>query len=269
MVGLAPLFAVETLSSDVIDALPGCKRRLQWFLENRPERGENVETATGEDSVVRRFLSLVNRDRLRSVLRYMLDESEFLSPHGVRALSRVHREHPFVLHVDGREYRVDYEPAESSSGLFGGNSNWRGPVWFPLNYLLIEALQRYHYAYGDSFQVECPTGSGNLMDLQSVSEYLRARLASLFLPGETGCRPCHGSSRSITQDPHWRDLILFHEYFHGDDGRGLGASHQTGWTALIAPAIESLARSRAKRQNAGAALPSSAPAKKKPRSRRA
>jgi hypothetical protein len=178
------------------------------------------------------------------VLRYLLDESEFLSPYGVRSLSRVHAEQPFVFREDGTEHRVAYAPAEGDTSLFGGNSNWRGPIWFPLNYLLIEALERYHHFYGDELRVECPTGSGHMMTLQEVAHELYSRLARIFLRGPDGRRPCHGDDPRFARDPHWRDLILFHEYFHGDNGRGVGASHQTGWTALVARSLDDLARMR-------------------------
>ena len=157
----------------------------------------------------------------------------FLSPYGVRALSKVHKVHPYSFWVGSDEHRVEYVPGESTTGLFGGNSNWRGPIWFPVNYLLIESLERYHYFYGDAFQVECPVGSGQMMNLQQVADELSHRLALLFLPDASGRRPCHGDEARYNDDPHWRDLTLFYEYFHGDTGRGLGASHQTGWTALV------------------------------------
>jgi hypothetical protein len=178
------------------------------------------------------------------VLRYTLDETEFLSPHGLRSLSRVHAEHPYVFAEGGQEYRVEYVPGESTTGLFGGNSNWRGPVWFPINYLIIEALERYHHFYGDSLRVECPTGSGRMMNLGEVASELSRRLAGIFLPDGEGRRPCHGADPRFAADPFWRDLLLFHEYFHGDTGRGLGASHQTGWTALVVRCFEDLARTR-------------------------
>ena len=238
MVGLIPLFAVETLESDVVDKHPGFKRRMQWFIENRPRLGMNIEAHSAPESGVRRCLSLANRDRLRRVLRYMLDEQEFLAPYGVRALSRVHREHPFVMHVNGSEHRVDYEPGESSTGLFGGNSNWRGPIWFPLNYLVIESLQKFHHFLGDDFQVECPTGSGQMMNLWEVAAELSRRLTRLFLVDRGGRRPVFGDREKLQSDPHWRDHVLFHEYFHGDDGSGVGASHQTGWTALVAKLLQ-------------------------------
>ncbi len=244
MVGLIPLFAVETLDSDIVDQLPGFKRRMQWFLENRPDFASHVETLTTEDNRVRRFLTLVNHHRLKHVLRYMLDENEFLAPHGIRAVSRYHREHPYRFVVNGEEHRVDYEPAESSTPLFGGNSNWRGPIWFPVNYLLIESLQKYHYFLGDTFRVECPTGSGRLMSLDDVAADLARRLSQIFLRGTDGRRPVHGGTDRFQQDPQWRDLILFYEYFHGDDGAGIGASHQTGWTALVVKCFDILSRRR-------------------------
>jgi mannosylglycerate hydrolase MGH1-like protein len=184
------------------------------------------------------LLALVNRNRLTSVLRYMLDEAEFLSPHGVRALSRYHREHPYMLSIAGREYDVHYEPAESRSGTFGGNSNWRGPVWFPVNYLIVESLQKFHYFFGDSFQVETPTGSGNRLNLWDVAGEISRRLSRIFLRDTTGRRPVYGDSEKLNSDPHFRDLILFYEYFHGDTGVGLGASHQTGWTGLVAKLLQ-------------------------------
>jgi hypothetical protein len=233
VVGLFPLFAVETLDSDLVDTLPTFKQRMQWFIENEPQFSAFIETQTTPTGV-RRFLALVDRDRLRRVLAIMLDEREFFSPHGVRSLSSVHREHPYELRLGAAEYRVDYEPAESTTDLFGGNSNWRGPVWFPPNFLLIESLQKFHQYLGDDFRVECPTGSGRLMNLHEVSLELQRRLTGIFLRNGQGERPVYGTRRKFQDDPHWRDLLLFHEYFHGDDGRGLGASHQTGWTGLMA-----------------------------------
>jgi len=191
-----------------------------------------------------RLLAAPSRERLIRVLRYVLDESEFLAPYGVRALSRFHQDHPYQLHVAGMDHRVDYIPGESNTGLFGGNSNWRGPIWFPLNFLLIEALERYHHFYGNTLQVECPTGSGQMMNLKEVASELASRLTRLFLPDGTGRRPCHGDDRRYANDQHWRELVLFHEYFHGDTGRGVGASHQTGWTALVAILVHALADDR-------------------------
>jgi hypothetical protein len=237
MVGLIPLFAVETLDSTLIDRLPRFKHRMQWFLENRPEFSQHVETQTYQGGV-RRFLSLVNRHRLRSVMRYLLDENEFLSPYGIRALSRYHKDHPYVLNVMGHEHRVDYEPAESSTHQFGGNSNWRGPIWFPVNYLLIESLQKFHYFLGDQYQVEYPFGSGQQATLWQVSRELSQRLIGIFLRDGKGRRPVFGGEELFQRDPQWRDHLLFYEYFHGDNGAGIGASHQTGWTGLVAKLIQ-------------------------------
>ena len=236
LVGLIPLLAVETLDSELIDTLPGFKRRMQYFIDNLPEFADYLETLTTPTNI-RRFLSLVNRERLACVLRLMLDESEFLSPHGIRSLSRYHREHPYTLRLDGAEHQIDYQPAESQTGLFGGNSNWRGPIWFPINFLIIEALQKFHYFLGDELQVECPTGSGRRLNLWQVSLELERRLTRLFLRDGNGRRPFYGTTEKFQSDPHWRDLVLFREYFHGEDGRGLGASHQ-GWTALVAKLIQ-------------------------------
>jgi hypothetical protein len=237
MVGLIPLFGVETLDPAIVDNLPGFKRRLQWFMENRPALSDHLETESTDDGP-RRFLSLVNRRRLKSVLRYMLDENEFLSPYGIRALSRIHLEHPYILKLNGNEYRVDYEPAESTTGLFGGNSNWRGPIWFPVNYLLIESLQKFHFFLGENFKAECPTGSGRMANLWQIAGEISQRLTRIFLRDENGRRPVFGGTERFQSDPHWRDLIPFHEYFHGDNGAGIGASHQTGWTGLVAKLIQ-------------------------------
>jgi len=238
MVGLIPLFAVETLEPEVIDRLPGFKRRMQWFIDNHPEFRDHVEIAPKPGVGLRRLLAIVGRWQLPRVLRFMLDETEFLSPHGVRAVSRYHKDYPYVLRMDGMEHRVDYEPAESSSGLFGGNSNWRGPVWFPVNYLLIESLQKFHYFYRDTVKVECPTGSATTVDLWQVAAELSRRLTRIFLRGTDGRRPVYGGTEKFQRDPHWRDLILFYEYFHGDDGAGIGAAHQTGWTGLVAKLLQ-------------------------------
>ena len=237
MVGLIPLFAVETLESELIDALPGFKRRMQWFIDNLPEFSDSIETQTTASNI-RRFLSLVSLERLRRVLGVMLDESEFLSPYGIRSLSRFHREHPYTLRLGDSDNLVDYAPAESRSGLFGGNSNWRGPVWFPVNFLIIESLRKFYGFLGDNFRVECPTRSGRWMDLQQVSIELERRMIRIFLRDSQGRRPVYGNIEKFQSDPHWRDLLLFFEYFHGDDGSGLGASHQTGWTGLVANLLQ-------------------------------
>jgi hypothetical protein len=238
MVGLIPLFAVATIESDLLDKLPGFKRRMQWFIDNRPDLTGNINCARTPGLGERRLLAVAYRDRLERVLKIMLDESEFLSPHGIRAVSRFHKECPYILEVDGKEHRVDYEPGESSSGLFGGNSNWRGPIWFPVNYLLIESLQKFHHYYGDDLKVECPTGSGNMMDLWEVSQELSRRLSHIFLKNGDGRRPVFGDQEKFLTDPHFRSYVLFYEYFHGDDGTGVGASHQTGWTGLVAKLLQ-------------------------------
>ncbi|HVS89869.1 MAG TPA: hypothetical protein VHF01_16815 [Candidatus Acidoferrum sp.] len=238
MVGLIPLFAVETLEPEIVDRLPGFKRRMQWFMDNHPDFPEHIEMTQRSARGVRRLLSLVNRRQLKRVLGRMLDESEFLSPYGVRALSRYHLDHPYEVHVNGQVNRVDYEPGESTSGLFGGNSNWRGPIWFPLNYLLVESLQKFHHYYGEDFKVECPAHSSKEADLWEVSSELSRRLVHIFVRGKDGRRPVAGAIECFQNDPHWKDLVLFHEYFHGDNGSGIGASHQTGWTGLVAKLLE-------------------------------
>jgi len=238
MVGLIPLFAVETLEPEVVDKLPGFKRRMQWFIDNHPEFRDHVEMATRPGAGVRRLLAIVGRAQLPRVLRLMLDEAEFLSPHGVRGISRFHKDHPYSLRLGGIEHRVDYEPAESTSGLFGGNSNWRGPVWFPVNYLLIESLQKFHYFYRDTFKIAFPTGSATTLNLWQVAAELSRRLTRIFLRDEDGRRPVYGGTEIFQRDPLWRDLILFYEYFHGDNGAGIGASHQTGWTGLVAKLLQ-------------------------------
>jgi hypothetical protein len=238
VVGLVPIFAVQTLEPGLLDRLPNFTRRIQWYLDNRPDLTENIACFHAQGVKERQLLAIVGAERLKRVLKIMLDEKEFLSPYGIRSLSQYHRDHPFRLEIAGREYVVDYEPGESTNQLFGGNSNWRGPVWFPINFLLIEALQRYHHYYGDKFKVECPTGSGNLMNLGQIATELSYRLTRLFTLGPDGRRPVHGRNPLFQNDPHWKDLALFYEYFHGDSGAGLGASHQTGWTGLIAKLMQ-------------------------------
>jgi len=235
MVGLIPLFAVEVLEQERIDATPGFRKRMEWFLQNRRDLARQVSymEPDARKGHAHRLLAIPSRNRLERVLRYLLDPEEFLSPYGVRSLSRIHRDRPFILQVDGEERRVNYEPGESTEPLFGGNSNWRGPIWFPTNYLLIEALERYHHFYGDSIRVECPVGSGVMMNLQQVAGEISRRLSSIFVPDATGRSAWQGDMRVFAENPHWRDLVWFYEYFHADNGRGCGASHQTGWTALI------------------------------------
>jgi hypothetical protein len=238
MVGLVPLFAVETLDAELLDKLPAFRRRLEWFIDQRPDLISGCGDMRTPGVENRRLMSVVDQRQLRSVLSIMLNEDEFLSPYGVRGLSRMHAEHPYRLIVDGKEHRVDYEPAESTSALFGGNSNWRGPIWFPVNYLLIESLQKFHYYLGDDFKVELPTGSGHYATLAEVAAELSRRLTRLFLRDASGRRPALGFIERFQTDPHFRDLVLFHEYFHGDNGAGIGASHQTGWTGLVVKLLQ-------------------------------
>jgi hypothetical protein len=238
MVGLIPLFAVTTLEPQVLRLAPDFSRRMQWFIDNQPDVQHHLDMSETSEYGVRRLLSTVNRNQLQRVLRYMLDESEFLSPYGIRSLSKFHRDHPYALVYDDEEHRVDYEPAESLTEMFGGNSNWRGPVWFPTNFLLIESLQKFHHYYGDHVKVECPTGSGQMKTLWEVAAEISRRLTRLFLRGADGRRPVYGACEKFQQDPWWRNLLLFYEFFHGDNGAGLGASHQTGWTSLVAKLIE-------------------------------
>jgi hypothetical protein len=238
MVGLIPLFAVETIEPEVLNQLPNFKRRMDWFIEHRPDLTGNVASMCAPGVGERLLMSIVNQEQLRRVLKLMLDEGEFLSPYGIRALSQVHRDKPYILDVHGEEHRVDYEPGESTSGLFGGNSNWRGPIWMPVNYLLIESLQKFHYYLGNEYKVEYPTGSGQRGTLWDVAGELSRRLTHIFLRNGDGTRAVHGASAKFQHDPHWRDLLLFYEYFHGDNGSGVGASHQTGWTGLIAKLIQ-------------------------------
>jgi hypothetical protein len=237
MVGLIPLFAIETLEPAALTRLSDFRRRMEWFLANRPDLTRNVASMELPGMGERRLLSIADPDQLRRILTRMLDEREFLSPYGVRALSRVHAEQPYVFRLDGHDHVVDYQPAESTNALFGGNSNWRGPVWFPVNYLLIEALQKFHYYLGDDYKVECPTGSGRMMTLWEVAMEISQRLSSIFLRRD-GRRAVYGSNERFQTDPYWRDLVLFHEYFHGDTGQGLGASHQTGWTSVVAKLLQ-------------------------------
>ena len=250
MVGLIPLFAVTTLEPDLLNRMPSFKERLEWFIANRPVLKKNVACMETEGVGARRMLALcyatIGRvepgDKLRRILAKLLDEAEFLSPYGVRALSRYHADHPYRFSTDGEDYVVHYEPAESSSGLFGGNSNWRGPIWFPVNYLLIESLQKFHYYLGDDFKVECPTGSGCWMNLWEVAAELSRRLTAIFLVDDQGQRPVYGGIQPFQHDPHWQHYLYFYEYFHGDNGAGLGASHQTGWTGVIAKLIQQVSQ---------------------------
>jgi hypothetical protein len=243
MVGLLPLCAVTVFDGKLLETQPELRQRFTRFLEARPELKAFIHDPTRLGQANRRLAAVLDESKLRRVLATMLDEQEFLSPHGIRALSRYHAEHPYVFRAGDQEYRVSYLPAESDTGMFGGNSNWRGPIWMPVNALIIRALLQYHIYYGDDFIIECPTGSGRRMNLYQVAEDITHRLASIFLRGKDGRRPVYGGSQKFQEDPHWRDLILFYEYFHGDNGAGLGASHQTGWTGIIARAMHLFATS--------------------------
>jgi Glycosyl hydrolase family 63 C-terminal domain len=248
MVGIIPLFAIEFIEEDRLDKLPGFAKRTRWFLENRKDLVAHISYMTQDGATPgRRLLAIPSKERLERVLRYVFDENEFLSPYGIRSMSKIHEANPFVLRAGGEEYRVGYVPGESDSGLFGGNSNWRGPIWFPLNFLLIEALERYHHFYGDSLTVEFPTGSGRRITLKEAAQELSRRLVKIFVPDDGGTRACHGPENAPTSSKRWDDMVLFHEYFHAETGRGLGASHQTGWTALVARLIESRATKRPKK----------------------
>jgi hypothetical protein len=240
-VGLVPLFAVVSLEAESFEKFPHFTKRMKWFIQHRPDLSRNVASMQTAGVKARKLLAIVSPDRLRCILQRMLDENEFLSPYGVRAVSKFHASHPYSFNYNGQEYRIDYEPAESTTSLFGGNSNWRGPVWFPVNHLIIESLQKFYHFLGDDFTVECPTGSGHAMTLLQVATELARRLIRTFLKDESGQRPIYGGTETFQTNPHWRDLILFNEYFHGDNGAGLGASHQTGWTGLVAVLIQQYA----------------------------
>lgn len=250
LVGIIPMFAVEILHEHQVRKLPGFRKRLEWFIANKPDlarqleasqRAQNAHVSDARDTAAEnRLLAIPSVERLSRMLRYVLDEREFLSPHGIRSLSKIHADFPYRLTLGNQDYSIDYCPGDSNTAFFGGNSNWRGPVWFPINALLIEALEKYHSFYGPNFKVECPTGSGTMMTLHEVAQELSRRLSSLFVPDAAGVRPCHGETTLYARDPHWRDLVLFYEHFHGDTGRGIGASHQTGWTALVSECLDRL-----------------------------
>jgi hypothetical protein len=239
IVGMIPILGVQVLEPEVVAKMPGFERRLQWFLRNRPDLASTIEARSGPKGT-RLLLGVAPRDRLLRVLARLFDENEFLSPYGIRSMSAAYRDKPFLAALDGAPREVAYEPGESTEAIFGGNSNWRGPVWMPLNYLLIEALERYHHFYGDGLRISFPTGSGRMLTFKEIADELNRRLAALFLPGADGRRPLHGAETRYRDDPDFKDLLLFYEYFHGDNGRGLGASHQTGWSALVARLLESL-----------------------------
>ena len=245
MVGLLPLCAVTVFELGIAQKHPEIFKRLLGYLEARPELGSFIHDPVQTGVKGRRLGAILNETKLRRVLAKMLDETEFLSRYGIRSLSRYHAGHPYVINVDGQEYRVSYLPAESDTGMFGGNSNWRGPIWMPVNALIIRALLHYYSYYGNGFTIECPTGSGRKMNLYQVAEDLTRRLSSIFLRGENGRRPVNGGEKMLQEDPHWRDYIQFYEYFHGDNGAGVGASHQTSWTGLIARAMHLFATTTA------------------------
>jgi hypothetical protein len=250
LVGIIPMLVVEILEDHKIRKLPGFKKRLDWFIANNPALAKQLEASHRAQSSQNdpqsqsrardKLLSIPSTKQLMRLLAYVLDENEFLSPYGMRSLSRVHADYPYRLTLENRDYGIDYCPGDSNTDFFGGNSNWRGPVWFPMNALLIEALEKYHDFYGDAFKVECPTGSGVYMTLREVAVEISRRLTSLFSAAPDGSRPCHGDTKLYAKDPYWKDLILFYEHFHGDNGRGIGASHQTGWTSLVSECIERL-----------------------------
>ena len=240
MVGILPLFAIEVMDLEQMQAFPGFQRRVDWFIKHRPNLTQNIACMEGKGT--KRLLSIVNQEKLQKILTKLLDQTEFLSPYGIRSVSKFHEANPYVFFTDGQEFRLQYEPAESRNGTFGGNSNWRGPVWVQMNYLLIESLQKFHCYFGDELQVECPTGSGQQMTLAEVATELSHRFTNIFLRNEFGKRPVFGGNARFQTDPYWRDLLLFHEYFNGDNGAGLGANHQTGWTGLVATLISSLSQ---------------------------
>jgi hypothetical protein len=240
LVGLTPLFAVEIIDDQTLQEVPNFAARLEWFLQYRPDLARLVSYWHTPGIGSKRLLSLLRGHRMKRLLKRMLDETEFLSDYGVRALSRFHEKHPYVFHANGHSFSVSYQAGESESGLFGGNSNWRGPVWFPMNYMLIASLYKFHAYYGDDFKIEHPTGSGRLMTIKDVADDLSVRMVRIFMRGPDGRRPVFASYEKYQRDPHFRDYLLFYEYFHGDSGRGVGASHQTGWTGLVAKLAEAI-----------------------------
>jgi hypothetical protein len=272
MVGLLPFCAVTVFEGELIGKFPEMGERLREFLEARPELRQYIHDPTKGGYAGRRLASALDETRLRRVLTSMLNENDFLSPYGIRSLCRCHAEYPFVFHVGRQEYRVSYLPAESDTGMFGGNSNWRGPIWMPVNALIIRALLMYYTYYGNDFTVECPTGSGRQMNLYQVAEEIASRLANIFLRGKDGRRPVYGGSKKFQEDPHWCDNILFYEYFHGDNGAGLGASHQTGWTGVVARAMHLFATTTAEQMlelgKAAAITEVEKPRKAKPRQKK-
>jgi hypothetical protein len=238
LVGLMPLIAVETIRDEILQQCPDFTRRMNWMAEHRTHLSHKMAMYHPQKGQKRHIFTILTPDRLRAVLRYALDETEFLSPYGIRSLSKVHEGNPFQLNIAGQTFKVDYQPAESNTSLFGGNSNWRGPIWFPINYLIIEGLNEFHKYMGDHFTVEYPSNSGNFMPLNEIADLLSERLIRLFTINEQGKRPVFGDHQTFQEDVHWKDHLLFYEYFHGDNGSGLGASHQTGWTGLVASLLQ-------------------------------
>jgi hypothetical protein len=238
MVGLIPLFAVEVLDEELLSKLPDFKRRVEWVLNNRPDLASMVSRWNEAGKGETHLLALLRGHRMKMLLKRMFDETEFLSGYGIRALSKYHEKHPYEFHVNGEVFRVKYTPAESDLSIFGGNSNWRGPIWFPLNFLIIDSLMKFYHYYGDDYEVEAPTNSGNIMTIREASLMLAQRLINIFRRDEKGNIPVHHDYKKFQEDPHFKDLHLFYEYFHGDNGAGLGAAHQTGWTGLVADLIE-------------------------------
>jgi hypothetical protein len=238
MVSLIPLFAVEVLDDELLKELPEFAKRLEWFLKNRPNLATLVSRWGEKNAIQKHLLSLLRGHRMKKLLKRMLDETEFLGDYGIRSLSKYHEQHPYELHADGNKFSVEYDPGEATTSIFGGNSNWRGPIWMPVNFLIVESLQRLHYYYTDDFKVECPTNSGQYLSLNEIADEISKRLSKLFLRDENGNRPVFGANEKLQNDPHFNDYILFYEYFQGDTGRGLGASHQTGWTGLVAKLLQ-------------------------------
>jgi len=245
LVGVVPFFAVGNLSTSDLAKHPEFSKRTKWFMENRKDLSKQISLLETSDLGTSLYLlAIPNRSRTERVIKYLFDEKEFLSPFGIRSVSRIHKDHPYEFWAGNEKYTVEYLPGESNSWLFGGNSNWRGPIWFPMNFLLIEALERFQNFYGPEFPVEFPTDSGKFVTFEEAAHQLMVRLVNIFLPDEKGRRPVHGDNDLYANDPHWKDLVLFYEYFHGDSGKGLGASHQTGWTGIVACCLHTIGKRR-------------------------
>jgi len=253
LVGLVPFFAIGNIPLNKMVGLEGFNRRTRWFLDNREDLAKQITFMEERDhNGAAYLLALPTEERAKRVLKYVFDEEEFLSPYGIRSLSKFHEKNPFTMHVCGEDMSVQYVPGESNTSMFGGNSNWRGPIWFPMNFLLVEALERYHNFYGKNLIGEFPTNSGQVKNLSEAAYGINTRLVNIFLPDKDGRRPCHGNDKKFAEDPHWKNLVLFYEYFHGDTGKGLGANHQTGWTALAAVCLDDIGRKRLRQQSKNA-----------------